>query len=116
MASLDIIENNSKIKAVFDTWGLPCTYTYGAVLQEYQVTGSETKIKDVSINFGEQFTFDLPSNVTLWKLTGTTTTFKKITIIGKNGMTGLIDFQNQIGSAGKNNLIYYTNMPSGVND
>lgn len=115
LQSLTPLEDHHKIKIIVNTWGKPCNYIYGASISELKPNGvkSETLGKH-KLYFNQSFTFKLPDNVTMWRIVGTTTTFKKVDLIGKSNFESLISFQDVINSSNEKNIVYKINNPSGV--
>ncbi|MBF4472040.1 hypothetical protein [Flavobacterium sp. HJJ] len=110
--SLDILENGKLLKAKFEAWGYPCTYYYGATIQEFKEVGSEDiTIPDICIEYEKNIIIELPKDTKFWRIQAQTADFKTIDIIGQNNYGNLIRFDNVITVGDKMRVIYKVNLP-----
>jgi hypothetical protein len=110
--SLDILQNDKLLKAKFETWGYPCTYYYGARIQEYQEVGSEELIlPDICIEYEKNIVIELPKNAKFWRIQAKTADFKTIDIIGQSGYGNLIRFSDIVTVGDKMRVIYKVGAP-----
>ncbi|WP_417940396.1 hypothetical protein [Flavobacterium sp. RS13.1] len=110
--SLDILEDGKLLKAKFDTWGYPCTYYFGATIQEFKEVGSEDiNLPDICMEYEKNIIIELPKDTKFWRIQAQTADFKTIDIIGQNNYGNLIRFDNVITVGDKMRVIYKVNLP-----
>lgn len=110
--AIDVLQNGKLLKAKFETWGYPCTYYYGAAIQELKEVGNEDKsLPDICIEYEKNIIIELPKDTKFWRIQALTADFKTVDIIGQNNYGNLIRFKNTIPVGDKIRVVYEINLP-----
>jgi hypothetical protein len=106
-------QNNTVLHAQFDSWGLPCTFAYGATLQYYVNTGKTTKSFTIKgPRYGNTLIVSVPGDASNWNIKGQAIDFDNIFVFGSfkpiahSNYKDLIKFMQAI-PCGKNIDLYY---------
>jgi hypothetical protein len=112
LESLNITEAGKLLTAKFDLWGGPCTYYFGATLEEFKEVGSEEKsLPATSFEYEKNFVVELPIGTKFWRIQGKTIDFKDIDIVGKADYGNLVSYQNEYEVGDKLRVVYRIGLP-----
>jgi len=99
---------------ILDFWteaqGSPCTYTYGATIQELKIVGEVPGSKDYNLQFGENLVVDLPAGTKFWRLRGATTAFQTIDVV-MDQSGEILKYRRTVDSGTRKRVVYYVAPP-----
>lgn len=106
-------ESGTKLHAQFSTWGLPCTYSYGATVQEYKQVGiNEDNMQQITgIKYGGNIVVTIPNTCTYWEVNCKSADNNNINIIGPGSYGSLIVFSNIIDDGVNKKIVYNVSYP-----
>jgi hypothetical protein len=112
LQSVNITEGGKLLTAKFDLWGGPCTYYFGATLEEFKESGSQEMTLPVTVfEYGKNFVIELPKGTKYWRIQGKTIDFKDIDIVGKADYENFVSYQNDYELGDKYRVVYRIGLP-----
>ncbi len=108
---VEIINNEKDAHLYLEVQGSPCTHTWGAKLEEFRPAGEEEQRTQVVLEYGTNLVLELPSDVSYWRLIGTSATRERFDVVGQQD-GGPLKYANEYKSGEKLYVVYKVSNPA----